>query len=552
SSSLLLLLLSFALVVVVRCDAYEDLWNKYVQAQQQEQSSSSSSSSSTSSYESTVSRRERNLDHWDVSAAAAHLGLHPVTLVPLPKRAPTTSSSSDSDVDVANAIDEYVGHDSAILFYSRRSADCHAVAPSWDAIASYLDAGSMNSNLIMALFDCERDDSHAKLCDAVGVTTYPTIVYVGCGEYHGAERGILGGFGWGMKKEGKGHRHPPPRRSVRFRGDWRYADQILDWINVMGALSRWHAIADEGGMLGGIRNGLFRLMGGGGGRGGGRGTSSRGGGKGGGGGGGGSLPVGVPPGFQTELRGGGGGVSDTVQKRKVRDLETRLNVTIREKDLYEKASLHSGYLLEGLLFPKGRTKDGEEDGKEEDDRRLHHGDPFAILSSIENGWHRNGTSLPPGSSNDEHPLILRSCVLELVVDYCSRVTTRVTNEYIRELNAIPESDPFPTLDEIEKRLLDDVKDREGYCGLIEGCVTTNFEDPSCRPLSCPFVNAAACTYVECCLEPNVQDEYGVALGLMKEGERVMDMDWSGGIKKRGDGTYGGNDASVGGWGVPAK
>jgi hypothetical protein len=89
--------------------------------------------------------------------------------------------------------------------------------------------------------------------------------------------------------------------------------------------------------------------------------------------------------------------------------------------------------------------------------------------------------------------------------------------------------------------------------LIEGCVSTNFEDPICRPSSCPFVNAAACSYVECCLEPNVQDEYGVALGLMKEGERVMDMDWSGGIKKKkGDGTTGGNDASVGGWGVPAK
>lgn len=89
--------------------------------------------------------------------------------------------------------------------------------------------------------------------------------------------------------------------------------------------------------------------------------------------------------------------------------------------------------------------------------------------------------------------------------------------------------------------------------MIEGCVSTNFEDPICRPSSCPFVNAAACSYVECCLEPNVQDEYGVALGLMKEGERVMDMDWSGGIKKKkGDGTTGGNDASVGGWGVPAK
>ena len=35
-------------------------------------------------------------------------------------------------------------------------------------------------------------------------------------------------------------------------------------------------------------------------------------------------------------------------------------------------------------------------------------------------------------------------------------------------------------------------------------------------------------YVKCCLDPNVQDKYGVALGLIKEeGERVSDKEWSG-------------------------
>jgi hypothetical protein len=291
-----------------------------------------------------------------------------------------------------------------------------------------------------------------------------------------------------------------------------------------------------------------------------------------------SLPVGVPPNFQTELRGSGGTVSaaevDKAQQ-KVRDLEKKLNATIKEKGLYEKANLHSGYLLEGLLFPRM-------EGKSTVNRR----DPFTILTRSD-GWYRNATSLSTDKDgkivtpNDEHPTILRSCALELIVDYCTRVTSRATNAYIKELNAIPESDPFPTLDEIETRLLDDVKKIEPYCGMIESCVRNNFESSTnsstistipttsiiesdessasltCRPPKCPFVNNAACAYIECCLEPNVQDEYGVALGLINEGERVLDMDWTKDSIGKGKGSKdevleGKIPANVGGWGVPAK
>ena len=129
------------------------------------------------------------------------------------------------------------------------------------------------------------------------------------------------------------------------------------------------------------------------------------------------------------------------------------------------------------------------------------------------------------------------------------------------------------MDEIEGRLLDNVAKREPYCGLIEMCVLTNFEgtgtdgmtaveggpssssSSSCRPPKCPFANEAACAYVECCLDPHVQDKYGVALGLIEEGERVSDQDWSVVGKNGGDGgtSLGGNDATrVGGWGIPVK
>ena len=78
---------------------------------------------------------------------------------------------------------------------------------------------------------------------------------------------------------------------------------------------------------------------------------------------------------------------------------------------------------------------------------------------------------------------------------------------------------------------------------------------SCCPPKCPFANEAACAYVECCLDQNVQEEYGVALGLIEEGGSVSNKDWSVVGKKRGDGgtSSGGDDAmGVGGWGIPVK
>jgi len=215
-------------------------------------------------YESTISRRERNLDHWDVPTAAAYLGLHPETLKPLPQYAsvglPSSSSDGSSGSAAHELLDEYVGHDAAVLFYAQWCNNCHAVAPSWDAIATHVSAGSRSSKLIMALFDCEKDTRHMELCVAAGVKAYPTMMFIGSGEFHDTDfvtRSVLGKD----KSAGPFGATTLPR-TVKFQGNWQYGDQLLDWVNIMRGLSSWHTMS-ESGPLRGLRNGIFGFLTGG-------------------------------------------------------------------------------------------------------------------------------------------------------------------------------------------------------------------------------------------------------------------------------------------------
>ena len=62
-------------------------------------------------------------------------------------------------------------------------------------------------------------------------------------------------------------------------------------------------------------------------------------------------------------------------------------------------------------------------------------------------------------------------------------------------------------------------------------------------------------YAKCCLNQNVQEEYGITLGLIEEGESVSNKDWRAVGKKGGNGgtSSGGNDAmGIEGWGIPVK
>ena len=105
-----------------------------------------------------------------------------------------------------------------------------------------------------------------------------------------------------------------------------------------------------------------------------------------------------------------------------------------------------------------------------------------------------------------------------------------------------------------------MEEDEPYCGIIENCIVSNFEEDECRPQMCPFVNDAACTYVTSCFDGPVQDEYGLALGLIVEGETVMEKDFTkSSSSSSADVAIGDDDtaqmsdnaAGVGGWGVPS-
>lgn len=507
-STLSLALLAPLLASPSTAQSFEDLWSQYMQQ-----------TSAPKKYDATIARRERNLDHWDVDTAAAYLGLHPETLKPLPQF-PSESSASDASSNEVELVDEYIGHDAAILFYAQWCHNCHAVAPSWDAIATHVNAGSRSSKLVMALFDCEKDTRHMELCVEAGVKAYPTMMFVGSGEYHDTDfvtKALLG-----KDKSAGPFGATTLRRTVKFQGNWQYGDQILDWVNMMRGLSSWHSMTEKG-PLKNFRNGIFGLLG----------TNRSKGGKGKGSL---SIPVGVPPGFQPELRSTSTGSAAESQKD-VQELEIKLNATNKKADLYEKAVKHSNSLLDGLLFPAHGKKNATTK------------DIFTLLTETD-GWYQNVTTLPAGAPNNEHPAILRSCAAELSLDYCTRVSSRETNAYVEELSLIPDDQPFPTMDEIEQHLVDVINATEPYCALIETCIMSDYVSEACRPQTCPFKNEAACTYVQTCFDADIQNEYALALGLINEGESLSKVDLAAsgtGSKATGQAEK----ATVGGWGVPA-
>lgn len=497
-----------ALASQAAAQSFEDLWSQYMQQ-----------TATPKKYDATIARRERNLDHWDVDTAAAYLGLHPETLKPLPQF-PSDSSASDKSPDEVELVDEYIGHDAAILFYAQWCHNCHAVAPSWDAIATHVNAGSRSSGLVMALFDCEKNTRHMELCVEAGVTAYPTMMFVGSGEYHDTD--IVTKTLFGKDKSAGPFGATTLRRTVKFQGNWQYGDQILDWVNMMRGLSSWHSMTEKG-PLKNFRNGVFGLLGRSGSKGRKRQDSS-------------SLPVGVPPGFQPELRFAGAGSTTAESQKDVQELEDKLNATNKKADLYEKAVKHSNSLLDGLLFPT--------ESKKNDTSK----DVFALLTETD-GWYQNVTTLPAGAPNNEHPAILRSCAAELSLDYCTRVSSRKTNAYVEELGLIPDDAPFPTMDEIEQHLVDVINATEPYCALVEACILSNYESEACRPTNCPFKNEAACNYVQSCFAADIQDEYALALGLISKGERLSTAD----LTSAGVSEVAGQaeTTSVGGWGIPS-
>jgi hypothetical protein len=396
----------------------------------------------------TVVRRERHLDHWDSDTLAYYL-------------------------------DEYPGYDLAIMFYAPWDRHSHTLAPYWDHIAEILKAGSSDSKLIMALFDCELNTAHSVMCETIHITHYPTILFIGSGPFHDTDPITRTLFGKDKSAGMMGH--APVSNTVKFQGNWQYADSILDWIRTMQALSRWHLWSTSGfGKR--LRNLLFFQW---------KSTPTQ-------------LPVGVPSGRAGSL--GSSKATTTTMGGPTPGLGTTSSLGGSEAELLVELEIWQN-ATEKLGKMTQRTQTFLEQVLLSGDNYT---DMFALLDE-HNAW----TDI---STHEVLYDVYRTCVLELSMDYCERASDKITESiiapYTEELNASNK-----TIEEVldGKNVTDEIlaqlEQQEPYCLIIDNCIVGGMKEATCRPKTCPFKNEAACRYLTSCMDPSITNEYIEALGL---------------------------------------
>ncbi|KAL3921135.1 MAG: hypothetical protein SGILL_002906 [Bacillariaceae sp.] len=398
-------------------------------------------------------RREQYCDHWDSDTLAYYL---------------------DND---------YPGYDISIMFYAQWDQYSHQLAPYYGRIAEMFKAGSGSSKLIMAFFDCELNQAHQVMCETLGVTAYPTIMFMGSGAFYDTDP--ITGLLWGKDKSAGVMGHALIPNTVKFQGNWQIPDSILDWIKTMQGLSRYHVWATEGF---GQRLRKFFLP---------RGKKKAP-----------ELPVGVPGGRgamkmstgglggglgvsggaagTAAAGGGGGGATDETVALLQEQLGLYENVT---EDLAKSAE-RASTMIESVLFS------GQD-----------YTDMFTLLDQ-RNAW----LNVDKNTAMDD---IQRSCVMEISMDYCQRVASQAGNRIVDELEASGKT--VEQMSEDIEKIGDDIvslmSKEEPYCGIIETCIANDMKDQTCRPKTCPFKNEIACRYLTTCTDPAIIEEYRVALGM---------------------------------------
>jgi thiol-disulfide isomerase/thioredoxin len=418
-------------------------------------------------------RRVKNLDHWDSHTLAHFVGLDWDT----------------SRTNPAVEVDQYAGIDAVVLFYASWCPNCLALAPLYDQLATMLKAGTKSSNLIMALFDCEVDTKHQDLCSAVGVTHYPTLLFIGRDTLHqrptAKEQKIYSKLQ--MKKP------PKPRRTAKFRGNWQYGEQILDWIRFNHAWSSWKNLSYDHPLVRFIRN-SFTLpflrtslrqnpsrnvaMGG---------TSKVDE----------SLPVGIPASGNTNMA-MGGSTSSYEDKLLLKKTEDALDLKIQQSKEMEKAATHLSYVLDALLLPTATNISAATASNVTTNETTK--DIFQHMTT-NNVYTRTRTD-----PTDHEALILYSCVVDLSLDYCNRVLVHIVNDesFLNSFAGIK----TVTLTDIEKAMMDERDKIEPFCTTLDECVPSNFlPADKCQPAICPFRNDLACRYVSTCFDPQIYDTY---------------------------------------------
>jgi hypothetical protein len=386
-------------------------------------------------------RRERNLDHWDSNTLAYFL-------------------------------DEYPGYDAAVMFYAQWDSNSHSLAPYFDRIGTLLEAGTTDSRLVMALFDCEDSNANSQLCEAVGITHYPTLMFFGSGPYHDTDPITKTLFG---AKRSAGHMgNAPVPNTVKFQGNWQYADAVLDWIRTMQALSNWHTWTTKGfGRR--LRNFLLPYK---------KPKST-------------PLPIGIPANAASS--------SSSSSSADTEILESMIEILSNRTTDLEKVALRSTIMMESVLLPSSTE------------------DMFTSLS-------QSGSWTTESATPTQQ--ILRNCVLEVSLDYCQRVGSKAATDMVDELEKQGVSvEDIVEMDDLQEKMMALIEKAEPYCVVLDDCVVNGMQDEKCRPDKCPFQNPQACSYLTACLEPDIQQEYAEAMGLNLEEEATPTEESESGEKK---------------------
>ena len=102
--------------------------------------------------------------------------------------------------------------------------------------------------------------------------------------------------------------------------------------------------------------------------------------------------------------------------------------------------------------------------------------------------------------------------MEVALDYCSRLTTTLTNDWVAKQEGL-ETLTDEVITAYTNYLNEALPESEPYCLLVEDCILTDYAKEECRPKQCPFKDPVACRYVSACLSPELQAEYATALNL---------------------------------------
>jgi len=373
------------------------------------------------------------------------------------------------------------------MFYAQWCNNCHKFAAVWDTIGQLVHAGTTESNVILALFNCELDKQHTRLCDAAGVTHYPTLMFVGAGPYHDTDpitSAVLG-----SKAAGPYGASTLPR-TVKFQGNLNVGDSVLDWVKAMRGLSTWYKWNHmEGGWLKGIRSLIKNPF---------DKKSDKSKGEN-------SLPVGIPPGHghNSNRASGtaGSSSSNSGLEKQLKSTEEELDVVKKQLDETKMTSTHAGYLIDSFLFPVTSNDTGTEGSSLNIPV-----DVFSKLNEID-AW----DAPVDGISGNSDAIVLKSCVIDLTLDYCTRFSTKATTDYLDGIASLP-NDEYPSFTEMETQLRAIIEGVEPYCSKFSSCYENGFlESEGCRPATCPLNNEAACRYVTACASETIQGEYKEAL-----------------------------------------